>query len=57
MISSEKIPQLFLLDEILNLLLQVIASIHVMPVISMEEAILVLIALIRISLHFLWPLQ
>ena len=57
MISSKKISQLFLPDEILNLLLQVIAFVYVMPVISLEVAILVLIALIRISLHLLWALQ
>jgi len=53
MILSKKIPQLSLLDEILNLLLQVIAFVHVMSVVSMETAILVLITLIRISLHLL----
>ena len=57
MTSSKKIPQLFLPDEILNLLLQVIAFVRVMPVISMEAAILILIALVGISLHLLWPLQ
>ena len=57
MISSQKIPQLSLPNKILNLLLQIIAFICVMPVISMEVAIFVLIALIEISLHFFWPLQ
>ena len=57
MISSRKIPQLSLPDEILYLLLQIITLVCVMPVISMEVAILILIALIRISLHLLWPLQ
>ena len=57
MISSKKIPQLSLPDKILNLLLQVIAFIHVMLVISIEAVIFVLFALIRISLHLLWPLQ
>ena len=57
MISSKKIPQLSLLDEILNLLLQVIVFVCVMPVISMEGAVLVFIALVRISFHLLWPLQ
>ena len=56
MISSKKISQLSLLDEIFNLLLQVIALIRVMPTISMEAAILILIALVGISLHLLWPL-
>ena len=56
MILSKKIPQLSLPDEILNMLLQVIAFVRVMPMISMEAAILVLIALIRIFLHLLWPL-
>ena len=57
MISSKKISQLSLPNEIFNLLLQVIALIHVMPVISMEAAILILIALVVISFHFFWPLQ
>jgi len=57
MISSKKISQLSLLDEIFNLLLQVIALIRVMPVISMEATILVLITFVGISLHLLWPLQ
>ena len=57
MISSKKIPQLSLPDKILNLLLQVIAFIHVMHVISMEAVIFVLIALIGVSLHLLWPFQ
>ena len=56
MISSKKIPQLSLPNKILNLLLQIIAFICVMPVISMEVAIFVLIVLIR-TLHLLWPLQ
>ena len=57
MISSKKISQLSLLDEILYMLLQVIALVCVMPVVPVEAAILVLIVLIRISLHLLWPLQ
>ena len=57
MISSKKISQLSLPDEILNLLLQVITFIHAMPMISMEVTILVLITLARISFHLLWPLQ
>ena len=55
--SSKKIPQISLPDVILNLLLQVIAFVRVVYVISMEAAILVLIALVRISFHLLWPLQ
>ena len=47
----------FLADKIPNLLLQIIAFIRVMPVISLEAGIFVLIALIRISFHLLWPLQ
>ena len=57
MISSKKTPQLSLPDKIPNLLLQIIAFIRVMPVISLEAGIFVLIALIRISFHLLWPLQ
>jgi len=57
MISSKKISQLSLPNEIFNLLLQVIALIRVMSVISMEVAILILIAHVGISLHLLWPLQ
>ena len=57
MISSKKLLQLSLPDEILILLLQVIAFVRVMLVISMEATILVLITHIRISLHLLWPLQ
>ena len=57
MISFKKIPQLSLLDKILNLLLQVISFVCVMPVVFIEAAILILIAFIRISLHLLWPLQ
>ena len=56
-VSSEKIPQLPLSNEIFNLLLEVKAFIGIMPMVSMETTILVPIALIGISLHFLWPLQ
>ena len=57
MIASKKISQLSLPNKVLNLLLQVIAFVLVMPVISMEAAIFVLIMLVRISLHLLWSLQ
>ena len=57
MILSNKISQLSLLDKILYLLLLIIALIRVMPVISVKAAIFILIALVRISLHLLWPLQ
>ena len=57
MISFKKIPQLSFPNEILNLLIQVITFICIMLMISMETAILVLIALVGISLHLLWPLQ
>ena len=53
MISSKKISQLSLLDEIFNLLLQIIALVCVMLVISIEAGILVFIALVWISLHLL----
>ena len=49
--------QLSLFDEILNLLFQVITFVRVMPMIPMEATIFILIALIRISFHLLWPLQ
>ena len=57
MILSNKISQLSLLDKILYLLLLVIVLIRVMPVISVKATIFILIALVRISLHLLWPLQ
>ena len=53
MISSKKIPQFSLPDEIFYLLLQVIALICVMLMIFMEVVILILIALVGISLHLL----
>ena len=57
MIPSKKISQLSLPDEIFNLLLQVIVVICVMPVISIEATILILIVLVWISLYLLWPFQ
>ena len=57
MIPSNEMPQLSLSNEILNLLFQVITFICVMPMIPMEATIFILIALIRISFHLLWPLQ
>ena len=50
-------PQLSLSDEILNLLFQVITFVRVMPMVPMEATVFILIALIRISFHLLWPLQ
>ena len=50
-------PQLSLFDEILNLLFQVITFVRVMPMVPMEATIFILIALIGISFHLLWPLQ
>ena len=57
MIPSNEMPQLSLSNEILNLLLQVITLVRVMPMISMEVIVFILIALVRISFHLLWPLQ
>ena len=56
MIPSNKVPQLSLSNEILDLLLQVITLVHVMPMISMEVTIFILIALVGISFHLLQPL-
>ena len=50
-------PQLSLPNKILNLLLQVITLDHVMAMISMEAIVFILIALVRIAFHLLWPLQ
>ena len=50
-------PQFSLFDEILNLLFQVITFVYVMPMVPMEATLFILIALIRISFHLLWPLQ
>ena len=57
MIPSNEMPQLSLSNEILNLLLQVITFVRVMPMIPMEATVFILIALIKISFHLLWPLQ
>ena len=57
MISSKEISQLSLPDEIFNLLLQIETHVHVIPMVSVEAAILVTIALAGISLHFLQSLQ
>ena len=57
MISSKEIPQFPLPDEIFNLLLQIKTFIRVIPLVFMEAAILIPIALVRISFHFLRPLQ
>ena len=57
MIPSNEVPQLSLSNEILDLLLQVITLVRVMPMISLEATILILIALVRISFHLFWPLQ
>ena len=54
---AKEISQFSLPDEILYLLLQIKTLVHVMFVISMEAAILIPIALIRISLHLFRPLQ
>ena len=56
MILSNEVPQLSLSNEILDLLLQVITFIRVMPMVPMEATIFILIALIGISFHLLWPL-
>ena len=57
MILSNEMPQLSLSNEILNLLFQVITLVRVMPMIPMEAIVFILIALVRISFHFLWPIQ
>ena len=57
MIPSNEVPQLSLSNEILNLLFQVITLVRVMPMISMEAIVFILIVLVRISFHLLWPLQ
>ena len=57
MISSKEISQFSLPDEILYLLLQIKTLIRVMPMVFVEAAILVPIALVGISLHFFRPLQ
>ena len=55
-VSSKEIPQFPLSNEIFNLLLEIKTFVGVMPMVSMEATILIPIALIGISLHFLWPL-
>ena len=57
MIPPNEVPQLSLSNEILDLLLQIITLARVMPMISMEATIFILIALIRIFFHHLCPLQ
>ena len=57
MIHSNEIPKLSLSNEILNLLFQVITLVRVMPMISMEVIVFILIVLVRISFHLLWSLQ
>ena len=55
MIPSNEVPQLSLSNEILDLLFQVITLVRVMPMISMEATIFILIALVEISFHLLQP--
>ena len=57
MISFEEISQFSLPNEIFNLLLQIETLVHVMSMVFVEAAILVPIAFVGISLHFLWPFQ
>ena len=57
MLSSKEISQLSLSYNSFNLLFQIVTFVHVLPMVSMEAAILVPIALVEISLHFLRPLQ
>ena len=49
--------QFSLSDKILNLLFQVITFVRAMPMVLVKATIFILIALIRISFHLLWPLQ
>ena len=56
-ISSKEIFQFSLPDKIFNLLLQIVAFVHVMPMVLVEAAIFIPITLVGISLHFLQPLQ
>ena len=49
--------QFSLSDKILNLLFQVITFVRAMPMVPVKATIFILIALIRISFHLLWPLQ
>ena len=57
MLSSKEISQLSLSYKIFNLLFQIVTFVRVVPMVSMEAAILVPIALVGISPHFLQPLQ
>ena len=57
MISSKKISQFSLLDEIFYLLLQIKTIVHSLTIVSVEMTILVLITLVGISLHFFRTLQ
>ena len=57
MSSSKEIFQLSLSYKIFNLLIQIVTFICVVPIVSMEATILVPIALVGISLHFLRPFQ
>ena len=57
MLSSKEIFQLSLSYKIFNLLFQIVTFICVVPMVSMEAAILVPIALVGISPHFLQSLQ
>ena len=57
MIPSNKMPQLSLSDEILNLLFQVVTFVCVMPMVPMKATVFILIALIWISFLLLWSLQ
>ena len=50
-------PQISLSYEILNLLFQVVTFVRVMPMVLMEATVFILITLIKISFHLLWPLQ
>ena len=55
MIPSNEVPQLSLFNQILNFLFQIVTFIRVMPMVLVEATIFILIALIGISLHLLWP--
>ena len=57
MFSSKEIFQLSLSYKIFNLLIQMVTFVRVVPIVSMEAAILVPIALVGVSLHFLRPFQ
>ena len=57
MLLSKEISQFSLSCKIFNLLFQIVTFVRVVPIVSMEAKILVPIALVRISLHFLWPFQ